>query len=1024
MKKISDVIFALILTLATVFCTLFFAPSIFKADASVNIEEYNTQMDYGDPFYDKPHLEEYTSVFSFGYVETVTNDAVSFIYDSSTKILKIEGNGIVPNDHDFDNVEKIIIGEGITEISEAAFEDFTSLKEIVMPESLKIIGESAFSNCIALYEISFPDSVEIIGNRAFMGCLNLKKINLGSGIRNIGYQAFHETNYYLNEDNWKDGELYLDGCLLEAKQFYDGDYIIKDGTRLIGGYVFFGNWEIDSFSIPDSVIAISDGAFINCKINANDIPESVEYIGVLAFATTPDLHKMNSNVVISENVKSIGAGAFYNRDVTAFSVDKNNPYFSRDEEGAIFSKNMKKLVAFPDGSPITSYTIPDGVSEIGDFAFACCDFQNISIPESVKKLGYGAFSLCRQLSEFIITDTVNELGNYVFHSSEIERFDTGDRLVDIGSFGNTKAEYVRIGKSINYIGLSFTDVIEYEVDSENQYYCNDEYGVLYNKSKTELVSFPSCTPVEHYVIPSSVKMVGGCTDPFSNLKTLTFPENFKPDRDYLIWEQILGYPKNTVVNIAAEKYIIPEGNEYFCSDENGVIFSKDKTVLVAYPRMNKSTHYTVPEGVETIAWLAFQNCDNLTEIHISPDVKTIGMFAFNCKNLVSVKGCEGLERIDGGAFGNCDYVREITLPDKPMRLMGEIFSEATTVFFVDESLLFEEVDGCWYFGNHFIDLCFSEQGENVSLREGTLDINGGISPSVMNMYIPKSVKLINTVAFTEAEGLQNIYYAGTPKEWEEIEIFNIEAIDGFLNGNEILDNAVIHYNSTGIPAPEPRPETVTDKNTDVSIEFDASRYNGDVEFFIEPDIDDGSAFDLITTETDVEDFFLYDITMNFNGMSIQPAGYVTVKIPLPENFDPSRSFIYHIDTEKGHLERMNARFEDGYMIFETNHFSYYAIVEETADFTIRFNHADKTLIYKQSDSVSATASEGKVIYTSSDPDVVSVDENGNITAKKEGTAVIAATVEGTEFSATCNITVKYAWWQWIIRILLLGFIWY
>ncbi|MBQ8015361.1 MAG: Ig-like domain-containing protein [Clostridia bacterium] len=72
----------------------------------------------------------------------------------------------------------------------------------------------------------------------------------------------------------------------------------------------------------------------------------------------------------------------------------------------------------------------------------------------------------------------------------------------------------------------------------------------------------------------------------------------------------------------------------------------------------------------------------------------------------------------------------------------------------------------------------------------------------------------------------------------------------------------------------------------------------------------------------------------------------------------------------------------------------------------------------------ATASNGKIIYVSSDPSVAKVDENGRVTGVKTGKAVITATVEGTDNSVSCEVTVKYAWWQWIIRILLLGFLWY
>ncbi|MCQ2472420.1 MAG: Ig-like domain-containing protein [Clostridia bacterium] len=69
----------------------------------------------------------------------------------------------------------------------------------------------------------------------------------------------------------------------------------------------------------------------------------------------------------------------------------------------------------------------------------------------------------------------------------------------------------------------------------------------------------------------------------------------------------------------------------------------------------------------------------------------------------------------------------------------------------------------------------------------------------------------------------------------------------------------------------------------------------------------------------------------------------------------------------------------------------------------------------------------KIEFKSSSPDVVSVDNSGNITANKTGSAVITVTVtdkDGIQLKDTATVTVKYTWWQWIINILLLGFLWY
>ena len=83
-----------------------------------------------------------------------------------------------------------------------------------------------------------------------------------------------------------------------------------------------------------------------------------------------------------------------------------------------------------------------------------------------------------------------------------------------------------------------------------------------------------------------------------------------------------------------------------------------------------------------------------------------------------------------------------------------------------------------------------------------------------------------------------------------------------------------------------------------------------------------------------------------------------------------------------------------------------------------------TVYYKMSKPLDVTASAGKIIYTSADPSIATVDEDGRVTGVKKGTTTITATIEGTNDSVTCEVTVKYTWWQQIIRIALLGFLWY
>lgn len=89
---------------------------------------------------------------------------------------------------------------------------------------------------------------------------------------------------------------------------------------------------------------------------------------------------------------------------------------------------------------------------------------------------------------------------------------------------------------------------------------------------------------------------------------------------------------------------------------------------------------------------------------------------------------------------------------------------------------------------------------------------------------------------------------------------------------------------------------------------------------------------------------------------------------------------------------------------------------------VTLSQSEITLRYKETYSMSAT-SESNVTWVSTNPDVATVDQNGNITATGRGTTEIIAEIKNGE-KDICTVTVKFTWWQWLIYIFLFGFIWY
>ena len=102
-------------------------------------------------------------------------------------------------------------------------------------------------------------------------------------------------------------------------------------------------------------------------------------------------------------------------------------------------------------------------------------------------------------------------------------------------------------------------------------------------------------------------------------------------------------------------------------------------------------------------------------------------------------------------------------------------------------------------------------------------------------------------------------------------------------------------------------------------------------------------------------------------------------------------------------------------------------VTVTAQWQLVARMPDRELViyYKSVGRLNTITEDPSLVeYTSSDESVVTVDKDGNYKAVGRGNAVITMHIVGTDIEEHCKITVKYAWWQVLIRIFLLGFIWY
>ncbi|MBQ4572768.1 MAG: leucine-rich repeat domain-containing protein [Clostridia bacterium] len=180
--------------------------------------------------------------------------------------------------------------------------------------------------------------------------------------------------------------------------------VINDGVTAIGDYAFYYCTNINSVTISDSVLIIKKDSFCGCEsLTSIIIPDSVTTVCDYAFAHCFSL----TSITIPHSITTIGRKIFGNcYSLASITVDSNNQYYSSDKSGVLFNKDKTTLIQYPIANLRTSYTIPNSVSVVDDWAFTeCQNLTSIIIPTDVTTIGLGAFYWCDKLTDVFYLGT-------------------------------------------------------------------------------------------------------------------------------------------------------------------------------------------------------------------------------------------------------------------------------------------------------------------------------------------------------------------------------------------------------------------------------------------------------------------------------------------------------------------------------------------------------------------------------------------------------------------------------------------
>lgn len=286
------------------------------------------------------------------------------------------------------NLESVSISGNVSEISAYAFSSCSNLKFVNIPYSIRRIGLKAFENCIRLRKITIPVSVNSIHKTAFDGCTKLTiDAPDGSTAKNfanslvlgeVDVSEYEDTEI----DTINDGNIVSDSQETESKVKIDNYYnevthmspleenddaAVKGKSKIIGSQAFV--------FVDNASATVNSGA---------TLPNTVEGV---AYGETGETI---SSISGSSDAKG---GSFPKYTIVNDSIIADQAYY-----------NDKR----------TEITIPDTITEIGEFAFARSEINSMSIPEGVEKIGYAAFYHCDSLTNVVIPSTVKEIAPSAF----------------------------------------------------------------------------------------------------------------------------------------------------------------------------------------------------------------------------------------------------------------------------------------------------------------------------------------------------------------------------------------------------------------------------------------------------------------------------------------------------------------------------------------------------------------------------------------------------------------------------------